>query len=133
MYTANFSKTEKRIISQAAEIEISYLMDMAEQKGIMKESFYNVVNMLKYHNIENAKTEVSLQIFEVIQDFEKLKDNPEILFSMPIEHIDLITLILAEHFEDEWAEHEDDVEFAALCYKIIHITELIDNNNQNLN
>jgi hypothetical protein len=135
MYNVNLSSYEQKTISRAAEIEILYLMDMAQNKKAIN----RVSDILRHpeSKIPPTKfldTEVSLTVQELLEVFEKVQNDPQHLFSIDVRLIDLITIILCEHFEDEWAnEHDDNVEFEALCYKVIHLTELIEINQSNLN
>lgn len=129
MYKANFSNTEKRFITRAAELEIDYLKLIYESK----ESQRRIKSQLS-DSIKDKGLEISCQIVDLVEDFTKLKEDPNILYTLPEEHLEIICLILVEHFEEEWeSETEDDVEFAALCYKILNFTELRNQNNSNLN
>ena len=133
MYNVTLSEYEKTTLSRAAEIEILYLMDIAQSKKAIE----RVSDILRHpeSKIPPTKfldTEVSLTVQELLEVFEKVQNDPQHLFSIDVRLIDLITIILCEHFEDEWVnEHDDNVEFEALCYKVINLTDLIENSNLN--
>lgn len=133
MYNVTLSEYEKTTLSRAAEIEILYLMDIAQSKKAIE----RVSDILRHpeSKIPPTKfldTEVSLTVQELLEVFEKVQNDPQHLFNIDVRLIDLITIILCEHFEDEWVnEHDDNVEFEALCYKVINLTDLIENSNLN--
>jgi hypothetical protein len=133
MIKGNFTQKEKEFISKAANIELQYLQFMAGDR----DEIHQISELLKNPKttkelFPDTKLEIAVTITDMIQLFERLEKEPEILFSLALEQIDIIALILAEHFEDIWGE-EDDIEFAALCHKVIRITEMLENNPINPN
>ena len=137
MIKANFTQKEKAIISRAANIELQYLTHIAGNRDEITQIGNIIQNTEKVKLvIPDEKLEIAITISNLIELFEGLEKNPDTLFNLKVEHIDILALILAEHFEDIWDnEDEDDdyIEFAALCHKILKIGDLLNQNPINLN
>jgi hypothetical protein len=135
MFKGNFTEKEKGYIRRASEIEIEYLLEIAQSKT----SFNNIREMLKHPEkhegqIKHINQTISLEVLDFIQEFEKVKEEPNYLFSLDIVKLDIIVLILTEYFEDEWANEDDDaIEFMVLCEKILSFTDFLETNNTSLN
>jgi hypothetical protein len=136
MIKANFTQNEKRILSRAAEIEIQYLLHIAQSKP----EIHSIKELMKHPEtmqpqIPDENLEIDITLVDMIKSFTDFKDNPESIYNLPVKQIDLISLILIEHFEDQWKTDDDmdEIEWAALCYKIVSITDLLENNPINPN
>ena len=137
MIKANFTQKEKAIISKAANIELQYLTHIAGNRDEITQIGNIIQNTEKVKLvIPDEKLEIAITISNLIELFEGLEKDPNALFNLQVQHIDILALILAEHFEDIWDnEDEDDdyIEFAALCHKILKIGDLLNENPINPN